>query len=73
MEASVREAQQPHEFSVSRLAHRWACEKEFVVAEIRAGRLAARRIGGRHLRVHIDEVDRYEQARDVAIPSEPVL
>jgi hypothetical protein len=40
---------------------------EFVVEEIKAGRLAARRIGGRHLRVHVDEVVRYERARS-AIP-----
>jgi hypothetical protein len=59
----VREAQQPHEFSVSRLASRWACDHGFVVEEIRAGRLTARRIGGRHLRVHIDEVLRYERER----------
>ncbi len=57
----MREAQQPHEFSVSRLSMRWSREHEFIVGEIRAGRLAARRIGGRHLRVHIDEVLRYER------------
>jgi hypothetical protein len=57
----MREAQQPHEFSVSRLAKRWDREPEFIVGEIRAGRLEARRIGGRHLRVHLDEVERYER------------
>jgi hypothetical protein len=66
----MREAQQPHEFAVSRLARRWACEQEFIVGEIRSGKLSARRIGGRHLRVHLDEVTRYEQVNEL-IPSEP--
>jgi hypothetical protein len=61
----MREAQQPYEFSVSRLAKRWDRDHEFIVGEIRAGRLEARRIGGRHLRVHLDEVVRYERAHGI--------
>ena len=60
----MREAQQPQEFSVSRLAERWQREHKFVVEEIRAGRLNARRIGGRHLRINISEVIRYEREID---------
>jgi hypothetical protein len=62
----MREAQQPHEFSVSRLAKRWRCDHELVVREIRSGRLEARRIGGRHLRVHLEEVVRYEREQGAA-------
>lgn len=68
----MREAQQPHEFSVSRLAERWARDHQFVVGEIKAGRLAARRIGGRHLRVHIDEVRRYEGEQRVPAKKSPL-
>lgn len=56
----MRKAQEPQEFSVSRLAKRWGRTNDFVVNEIKSGLLEARRIGGRHLRVHLEEVLRYE-------------
>ncbi|MCW3798070.1 hypothetical protein OMW55_09670 [Sphingomonas sp. BN140010] len=52
---------------MSRLAQRWGVSQDYIVEEIRTRRLVGRRIGGRHLRVHEDEVLRYEREHRLSV------
>ena len=52
----------PKPFTVAALALRWECSPDFVYDQIRQGRLNAIRLGGKLLRISVDEVERWESA-----------
>lgn len=50
-------------FTIAELAERWKCRRQVIDRCIRAEKLAAFRVGGRILRVTLDEVPRFEKAK----------
>lgn len=57
----------PDVFTIPELAARWRVSRHTVTAAIRAGRLAAFKVGDRCYRIRADEVTRYEASFTVAV------
>ena len=55
-------------YSVATLADRWGCGTDAVYSLIRSGDLRAFKVGGKLLRIRMDEVERYETEGMAASP-----
>lgn len=62
--------QPTHAYSVALLAERWGTSDQFVYDQIKAGRLAAFKLGNKLIRIRPEAVDEYEAA--AAVQPEPV-
>lgn len=57
-------------YSVSSLAERWDCTPDVIYRLVRTGQLQAFRLGGKLLRVRVQEVERFESQTTASSPIE---